>query len=103
MFACLRAFGFVISRLTWKLALQLLCTHPAYHRRGLAAALLEDVLALADAESVTVYLDALDNAVPVYQRYGFTTVDQLEFDRTKAGLEGTAVVDIMIRRPRSEQ
>ncbi|KAH6659797.1 acyl-CoA N-acyltransferase [Truncatella angustata] len=82
-----------------KLALQLLCTHPAYHRRGLGAALMKDVLQIADAEGFTTYIEALENAVPVYQRYGFKTVDQLQFDRTKAGLNDTAVVDIMLREP----
>lgn len=81
------------------LALQLLCTHPSYHRRGLGAALIDDVLKIADTEGCTTYIEALENAVPVYRRYGFKTVDQLHFDRTKAGLEGVAVVDIMLREP----
>lgn len=90
-------------RLMLALALQLLCTHPAYHRRGLGAALLNDVLAIADKEGITTYIEALENAVPVYKRHGFRTVDQLEFDPTKAGQEGTAVVDIMLREPANPQ
>lgn len=58
------------------------------------------MLALADAEGVPVYVDALANAVPVYQRVGFKTVDQLEFDGTG---EGRAVIDFMIREPRLEE
>ncbi|KAK6065559.1 GNAT family protein [Seiridium cupressi] len=87
-----------------KLALQLLCTDPAYQRRGLGAALLQSVLAIADAEGIPTYVEALENAVPIYQRYGFSAVDQIEYDLTKAGQEGKATIDIMLRvPPTSEQ
>ncbi|KAI1877209.1 uncharacterized protein JN550_001281 [Neoarthrinium moseri] len=82
-----------------KLDLTLLCVHPAYHRRGIGAALLNSVSDVAHAEGVTTYLEALDNAVPVYKRYGFKTVDKLEYDLTKAGKDGKAIIDVMLREP----
>jgi hypothetical protein len=60
---------------------------------------MQSVLAIADTEGITTYLEALENALPVYRRYGFQTVDQLDYDLTKAGQMGTAVVDIMTREP----
>ncbi|ETS82603.1 hypothetical protein PFICI_04479 [Pestalotiopsis fici W106-1] len=84
-----------------KLALQLLCTDPAYHRRGLAAALLDCVLEVADRQGITTYVEALENAVPVYQRYGFKTVDTLGYDLTRTGREETVSIEIMLREPRT--
>ncbi|KAI0132147.1 acyl-CoA N-acyltransferase [Xylariales sp. AK1849] len=86
---------------TEKLDLGLLCTHPAFHRRGIGGALLQSVLAVADAEGMVTYLEGLSNAVAFYERYGFKTVDKLEYDLTKAEREGTAVIDIMLRAPKS--
>lgn len=81
--------------------LQLLCTDPAYHRRGLAAALLDCVLDVADRQGITTYVDALETAVPVYLRYGFKTVDRIDYDLRKAGREETVSILVMLREPRT--
>ncbi|RYP73508.1 hypothetical protein DL769_004222 [Monosporascus sp. CRB-8-3] len=67
-----------------KLELSLLCTDPAYHGRGIGAALVKHVLEIADAEGVEVFLDALPLARPLYVRMGFAVVDKIEFPLARA-------------------
>lgn len=97
--------GITAAEVKWdaahKLNLSLLCTHPFYQGQGLAAALLKPMLAIADEEGVACYLDALENATTFYEKLGFKKVDELVFDRTAAGHEGTLRIDIMIREPRT--
>ncbi|KAI1807605.1 hypothetical protein F4811DRAFT_445604 [Daldinia bambusicola] len=85
-----------------KLVLSIICTDPAYHGRGIAAALIRPVLALADEERIPAYLEALPLAVPLYQRLGFQPVDRLEYDLAKAGRDGKAVLTIMVREPQQQ-
>ncbi|KAI1405322.1 hypothetical protein F4819DRAFT_482839 [Hypoxylon fuscum] len=84
-----------------KLVLSIICTDPAYHGRGVGSGLIQSVLDVADAEGITTYLEALPLAVPLYRRHGFVPVDRLEYDLTKAGMEGTAVLTIMVREPKA--
>ncbi|KAJ6536947.1 acyl-CoA N-acyltransferase [Mycena capillaripes] len=84
-----------------KLDLSLICTHPKYQGQGLAAALIKPVLDIADAEGMTAYLEALPSAKAVYEHYGFKTVDTEEYDLAKSGREGTRVLYIMVREPKS--
>ncbi|KAI1470974.1 uncharacterized protein F4812DRAFT_419674 [Daldinia caldariorum] len=88
-------------RTSEKLVLSIICTDPAYHGQGIAGALLRPVLALADEERIPAYLEALPLAVPLYRRLGFQPVDRLEYDLTKAGRDGKAVLTIMLREPQS--
>ncbi|KAF9046991.1 acyl-CoA N-acyltransferase [Rhodocollybia butyracea] len=81
------------------LVLGLLCTHPSYQNQGAAKALMENVLRIADNEGIRVYVESLSTATGVYKRFGFKEIDRLEFDLSKAGREGTAGIDIMIREP----
>ncbi|KAI1105157.1 hypothetical protein F4804DRAFT_148332 [Jackrogersella minutella] len=83
-----------------KLVLSSICMDASYRGRGIAAALIEGVLAKADAEGVTAYLEALPLAVPLYRRLGFVEVDQLEYDLARVGMEGKAVLTIMVREPK---
>ncbi|KAK6853369.1 GNAT family acetyltransferase [Apiospora arundinis] len=69
--------------------------------RGLSTALLQPMLDLADQLGVTAYLEALENAVPVYEKLGFKKVDELIYDESKTGLEGVRRIDIMLREPRA--
>ncbi|KAI0017517.1 hypothetical protein F4780DRAFT_589437 [Xylariomycetidae sp. FL0641] len=85
-----------------KLTLTHVCTLPAYHGRGLGAALVTPVLALADAERVPAFVASLRLAVPFYRRLGYEPVDRLVFDlRTRAGKEGSADIEILVRQPRN--
>lgn len=83
------------------LDLSILCVHPSYQGRGLSTALLQPMLDLADQLGVTAYLEALENAVPVYEKLGFKKVDELIYDESKTGLEGVRRIDIMLREPRA--
>ncbi|RYP25123.1 hypothetical protein DL765_000004 [Monosporascus sp. GIB2] len=83
-----------------KLELTLLCTDPAYHGRGIAAALLKQVLEIADAEGVEVFLNAVPPARPLYERMGFAVVDKVEFPLARARTGRDIVLYAMIRRPR---
>ncbi|KAI4867481.1 hypothetical protein F4820DRAFT_204096 [Hypoxylon rubiginosum] len=83
-----------------KLLLHIIAADPAYHGRGIGAALIRCVLDVADAEGIPTYLEALPLAVPLYRRLGFVDVDRAVFDLAKAGMEGaTAVLTIMVREP----
>ncbi|KAI1459322.1 acyl-CoA N-acyltransferase [Annulohypoxylon moriforme] len=88
-------------RTSEKLVLGIICTEPSYHGRGIGAALIQSVLAVADAERVPAYLEAMPLAVPLYQRQGFTQVDTLEFNASKIEKEGKPTLAIMVREPRS--
>lgn len=80
--------------------LHIIAADPAYHGRGIGAALIRCVLDVADAEGIPTYLEALPLAVPLYRRLGFVDVDRAVFDLAKAGMEGaTAVLTIMVREP----
>ncbi|KAK8028861.1 acyl-CoA N-acyltransferase [Apiospora marii] len=85
---------------THKLNLSILCVHPSYQGRGLSTALLRPLLDLADQHGVTAYLEALENAIPVYKKLGFEKVDELVYDESKTGHEGVRRIEIMLREPR---
>ncbi|KAI0011027.1 hypothetical protein F4779DRAFT_616097 [Xylariaceae sp. FL0662B] len=82
-----------------KLVLSIICADKAYHGRGIGSALIKPVLDVADAEGITAYLEAVPLAAPLYKRHGFVTVDKLEYDLSKTGREGKAVLEIMVREP----
>ncbi|KAI2465086.1 hypothetical protein F4781DRAFT_41163 [Annulohypoxylon bovei var. microspora] len=84
-----------------KLVLGIICTEPSYHGRGIGAALIQSVLAVADAEQIPAYLEAMPLAVPLYKRSGFLPVDTLEFNETEAAKEHKPVLAIMVREPKS--
>lgn len=81
-----------------KLGLSVLCTHPDYHGRGIGKAIIEPVLAVADAEGIACYLEAAQGAKRVYEKCGYKTVEVLEFDTRQAGKEESCKLDIMIRK-----
>ncbi|KAI1271244.1 hypothetical protein F5Y07DRAFT_25863 [Xylaria sp. FL0933] len=82
------------------LGLSLLCTSPAYHRRGAAKALLAPMLAIADAAGLRSYLEATPAGRPIYEKLGFRTVEVKEFDLdalTGGKMKGFYKLSIMIR------
>ncbi|KAK6951025.1 hypothetical protein Daesc_007554 [Daldinia eschscholtzii] len=86
------------------LGLSLLCTSPKYYRRGAAKALLEPMLAIADAHGLKSYLEATPNGKGVYEKLGFREVDRLTFDLKELTGEDYGdiyQITIMIREPRS--
>jgi GNAT superfamily N-acetyltransferase len=83
------------------LDVQLLATHPAYQRRGLATKLLKHVLDMADRKGKLSYIEATDAGFPVYQRLNYKQIDLLEVDLSKWGGKGVGLNRIMLREPQS--
>ncbi|KAI1468019.1 acyl-CoA N-acyltransferase [Daldinia caldariorum] len=86
------------------LGLSLLCTSPKYYRRGAAKALLEPMLAIADAHGLKSYLEATPNGKRVYEKLGFREVGRLNFDLKELTGEDYGDmyhITVMIREPRS--
>ena len=78
-------------------------TLPWYQRKGAASALSSWPFEKADEEEVPVYLDT-DEAGPairMYERLGFSRVDEVVFDLSEYGGEGKHTHVAMIREPRS--
>jgi GNAT superfamily N-acetyltransferase len=81
--------GIFKSRREWgakpQVMLESLVTHPDHHRRGAGSLLLKWGIAEADRLGVIAYLEASDNGAPLYRRFGFETVRNIEFDARKYG------------------
>jgi GNAT superfamily N-acetyltransferase len=60
---------------------------PAYQRRGIASALLKWGLEESDRLGLPIYLEATEEGMPVYERYGFETVKAVEFDGRPYGAD----------------
>lgn len=97
-------FTLLRSRLRKRIAdarkvLSLLSTDPDYQRKGLASILLNNVLALADAESRKVYVESTVTGHPVYEKFGFRDIDLLKVDLSKWGGTKPGLNTIMLREP----
>ncbi|KAI2640175.1 acyl-CoA N-acyltransferase [Xylaria nigripes] len=100
--ALFKSFFTMISRMSEKWYTKEMLA-PKYHRRGAAKALMEPILAIADSVSLPCYLESTPTARPLYEKFGFQTVDVHDFDvSVLAGgrMEGTTSTFIMIREPR---
>jgi GNAT superfamily N-acetyltransferase len=53
----------------------MLGVHPSHQGRGIASKLLKWGLTRADAEGVETYLSSSPEGKPVYEKYGFRSVD----------------------------
>ena len=77
--------------------LDIVATLPEYQGRGAAGELIRWGINKADEAGLEVYLEASPPAVPVYEHYGFTTVDTFtpsDFNYTES---------FMVRRPRKAE
>lgn len=83
--------------------LSLIATSPSYQRRGAARALIEPLLAVADAQGLQTYLEATAAGRPVYEKLGFRAIDVLEYNVRE--ITGGAVdidsvsLTVMVREP----
>jgi hypothetical protein len=64
--------------------------------------LLNEVIALADADGKRIYLEATVAGRPLYSKLGWAVIDLVTFDLTKWGGEGPAYNWIMMRQPKSK-
>ncbi|KAI1177241.1 acyl-CoA N-acyltransferase [Nemania sp. FL0916] len=105
-----RAFFAVLAQLSKKwdaekmLGLSVLCTSPTYYRRGAARALLVPMLAIADAEGLSSYVEATPAGRPLYEQLGFRTVEVKTlgpemFAKGEVTRTGSTTLSIMIRKP----
>ncbi|KAH6654660.1 hypothetical protein BKA67DRAFT_535971 [Truncatella angustata] len=83
--------------------LALLCTDPAFERRGLARALVEPMLAVAEAEGVPVWVEGSPKGAGFYEKMGFETIETTEIDlgRGNKGLTGNVTMWSMKWTPRA--
>ena len=77
----------------------LLCTDPAFQRKGLASMLLRHGTDLADAEGRKTYIEATAMGHPVYLKLGFKDVDNVTMDLSKWGGKELGVNRTMLRDP----
>lgn len=56
---------------------------------------------LADKEDVMMYLEGSIMGKPLYERFGFKSVNEIQFDLTKYGGEGVDSNTTMIREAKS--
>lgn len=55
----------------------MLVTHPDFRRQGAASMLIKWGCDLADQNGVAAYLDAHEDAAPLYMRFGFKVRDDI--------------------------
>lgn len=72
----------------------MLVTHPNYRRQGAASTLIQWGCDLADQNGVAAYLDAHEDAAPLYRKFGFK-------DRDDIGVTSDGAVP-MIREPQQK-
>lgn len=85
------------------LKLRSLATHPEYQGRGAAGLMLDWGLDKADREGLAVYLDATQQARPLYERRGFNVVRVIEWDREPWGGQGHDCHSCMLRAAASRR
>ncbi|EGX94648.1 acetyltransferase, GNAT family [Cordyceps militaris CM01] len=79
--------------------LKLLHTDPAYQRRGAASMLLRHFADLADEHGLESYLEASEEGRPLYEKFGYETVEVLVTDFSKWGGPERFENCLMLRKP----
>ncbi|KAF2195775.1 acyl-CoA N-acyltransferase [Zopfia rhizophila CBS 207.26] len=77
--------------------LDTLVTHPSHHRRGAGGMLIQWGCDQADTKGVEAYVEASQMGVPLYERYGFRRIKDIELDLGDFGGGEKFVFTIMIR------
>lgn len=76
----------MIKLTVWFVALGVLATHPGHQGRGAAKLLMQWGADRADDAGVDAYLEATENAKPLYEKFGFETTQELAFDLGRHGV-----------------
>lgn len=83
--------------------LSFVCTDPEFQGQGAGSLLTRAVLGMADADRLPVYLESTENAVPMYEKFGFAAIDAFEMDipdRRGADMPSMAYREVcMVRSP----
>ncbi|QDS68092.1 hypothetical protein FKW77_010070 [Venturia effusa] len=81
--------------------LEVLVTHPDHHRRGAGSMLLQWGVDEMDKLGLIGYLEASAIGNPLYERFGFEGVRELNWDTRPYGGTETDIHTVMIRQPKS--
>ncbi|RDW61146.1 GNAT family N-acetyltransferase [Aspergillus mulundensis] len=84
-----------------RVELETLFTHPGYRGVGVASALVQWGVELADRLGMRVYFEAAGEGRPLYERFGFEVVRVGEFDAAEYGGVGRHVYTFMLRQPKT--
>ncbi|KAJ5645889.1 hypothetical protein N7490_002261 [Penicillium lividum] len=79
--------------------LDLLATLPSYQGRGIGSAMLRWGITQADALQARIYLEATPEGYPLYVKYGWKEVGEIEFDFDQLGYHGKENLILMMRDP----
>ncbi|KAL4936955.1 hypothetical protein BDV06DRAFT_216253 [Aspergillus oleicola] len=88
-----------IVKLRRRVELETLVTHPDYQGYGVATSLLQWGIDEAERLGLLLYLEATEAGKPLYERYGFETVHEMDFDAKEYGGAGKQRYTFMIRYP----
>lgn len=76
---------------------------PAHRGRGAGGQLLQWGCTKADEDDLPVYLESSSKAQPLYERYGFVSLEKKYFDLAKYGGEGQDWNTAMVRKRRTDR
>ncbi|KAF2478197.1 uncharacterized protein BDR25DRAFT_276014 [Lindgomyces ingoldianus] len=82
------------------LILETLVTHPSHHRRGAGGMLVQWGCDQADTNDLEAYLEASPMGAPLYERFGFQRVKDIQLDLREFGGEVFTFI-IMVRPTRA--
>ncbi|KAJ5281739.1 hypothetical protein N7478_007111 [Penicillium angulare] len=80
--------------------LDILATLPSHQGRGVGSAILRWGCEKADALQVRIYLEATPEGYPLYVKYGWKAVENVDFDMNELGAHGVDDFVFMIRDPK---
>ncbi|KAJ5670962.1 hypothetical protein N7507_000089 [Penicillium longicatenatum] len=81
------------------IVLDLLATLPSHQGRGIGSALIRWGTQLADSLQTRIYLEATPEGYPIYLKYGWKRLDEVELDLGKFGGHGKESFILMMRDP----
>ena len=91
-----------IAAKSWaSVLLSSLATKPAHHRKGAGSLLLNWATERADGAGLPIYLESSAMGRPLYEKFGFETLQVIETDLEKYGGRGKDKRWLMLRRPQN--
>lgn len=76
----------------------MLATHPDFQHQGAASKLMDELMAEADQLGVEVYCEATSTGRPLYEKYGFVAVMDIDFPTSSYGTDlGEEHQTVMVR------
>lgn len=82
--------------------LYFLATHSDYQKRGIGTMLLNQGIAVADAEGKKIYLEATTAGHPLYLKLGWKDIDLITVDLKKWGGDKPGTNWVMMREPQAD-